>query len=149
MVTNPQRCMSFGPCNDSWGSNPATSNGGQGGFTQPTQALQELMTRANLAKEFSNYRLDGVQTDFVVNNAPTLLGNSIIEGENVGMAKDQASCITCHAGSAISNTGRDGAVRALVGPPPKIPAGSIARDFAWSMGLACPNSPFSPPQNCQ
>jgi hypothetical protein len=149
MQTNPLRCITFGPCNDPWGSNPATSNGGEGGFTQQTQSLQDLMTSARLAKPFFNYRLVGVQIDFGTATAPTLLGNSIIEGENVGMTKGTASCITCHSESTISNTGRDGPVLGGVGPAAKVPAGSIARDFVWSLGLACPNSPFSPPQNCQ
>src|SRR5580700_8825865 len=31
MLTNPLRCVTFGPCNDAWGSNPAASSGGAGG----------------------------------------------------------------------------------------------------------------------
>jgi len=141
MLTNPLRCITFGSCNDPWGSNPATSSGGANGFTALTPALQSLMTQANLAPEFLNYRLDGVQTDFTtVNGAPTLLGNSVIEGENVGMKKNTASCITCHSESAIQKTGTDN-IRNLtdkVGPQFKVPPGWIARDFVWSMALACP-----------
>ena len=42
-----------------------------------------------------------------------------------------------------------GPVLGGVGPQHRAPAGSIARDFVWSLGLACPNSQFSPPQSCQ
>jgi hypothetical protein len=153
MLTNPLRCVTFGACNDPWGSNPAASSGGQGGITQATPALQNLMTQANLAPEFANYRLDGVQTDFTTaNGAPTFLGNSVIEGENVGMKKDQASCITCHSVSTIQNTGVDGLSilpHAPVGPKFQPPAGWIARDFVWSMALACPSPDGSGLQNCQ
>ena len=90
------------------GSNPATSNGGQAGFTQLTPALQDLMTQAKLAPEFLNYRLDGVQIDFTTaDGKPTLLGNSVIEGENVGMKTGEASCITCHSVSSIKTDGTD------------------------------------------
>jgi hypothetical protein len=148
MLTNPLRCITFGNCNDPWGSNPATSSGGAAGFTQLTPALQSLMTQANLAPEFLNYRLDGVQTDFTTaNGAPTFLGNSVIEGENVGMKKNTASCITCHSESAIQKTGTDNIrfLTAKVGPAFKVPPGWIARDFVWSMALACPGGI----QSCQ
>ena len=132
MQTNPLRCITFGNCNDPWGSNPATSSGGANGFTQLTPALQSLMTQANLAPEFLNYRLDGVQIDFTTaNGAPTYLGNSVIEGENVGMKKNTASCITCHSESAIQKTGTDNIrnISDKVGPQFKVPTGWIARDF--------------------
>ncbi len=148
LQTNPNRCITFGPCNDPWGSVPATSNGGSGGFTKLTPALQGLMTSAHLAPEFLNYRLDGVQSTFVNGSgSPTLLGNSIIEGENVGMTKGTASCITCHSVSSIKTDGTDG-ITVLgsmptppVGPQYVVPKGWIARDFVWSMMLACPDSP--------
>lgn len=148
LQTNPNRCITFGPCTDSWGSVPPVSNGGSGGFTKLTPALQALMTSAHLAPEFFNYRMDGVQTTFVTaSGSPTLLGNSIIEGENVGMTKGTASCITCHSVSSIKNDGTDG-ITVLgsmptppVGPKYVVPKGWIARDFVWSMMLACPGSP--------
>jgi hypothetical protein len=103
------------------------------------------MKAANLAPEFSNYRLDGAQIDFTTSSgAPTYLGNSIIEGENVGMTYNTASCVTCHSVSSIKNNGTDGITvlasmtNSPVGPKYTVPAGSIARDFVWSMGLACP-----------
>jgi hypothetical protein len=140
MLTNPNRCITFGSCNDPFGSNPATSNGGASGFTQQTLALKALMQAANLAPEFYNYRMDGVQTTFGTAQNPTLLGNSIIEGENVGMKTGTASCITCHSVSSIKKDGTDGIteINDQVGPEYQVPAGWIARDFVWSLALACP-----------
>ncbi len=144
MVTNPLRCITFGDCHDQWGSNPAVSSGGTAGFTQLTPALHDLMSEAKLAPEFLNYRLDGVQTEFTLpGGQPTYLGNSIIEGENVGMY-NTVSCITCHSVSSIENNGVDGIteLNPMVGPQYKLPSSSwVYRDFAWSMGLACPQVP--------
>jgi hypothetical protein len=143
LTTNLNRCVVLG-CNDAWGSVPATSNGA---FTGQTPALKALMTQANLAPEWFNYRLDGAQTDFGTAANPTLLGNSVIEGYNVGMNLKQASCITCHSVSSIKNDGTDGIVTlGGMNPPPVGPeitpgAGWIARDFVWSLGLACPQVP--------
>jgi len=144
MLTNPLRCITFGPCNDPYGSNPATSNGGASGFTNQTPAVAALMKQANLAPEFSNYRLDGAQIAFTTSTgAPTYLGNSIIEGENVGLTINTASCITCHSVSSIKNDGTDGItqINNQVGAQYQIPANWIARDFVWSLGLACPDVP--------
>jgi hypothetical protein len=155
MLTNPLRCITFGPCKDSWGSNPAISNGGASGFTQQTAALQSLMSQANLAPEFLNYRLAGVQTDFFEadGKTPTYLGNSIIEGENVGMTMNQASCITCHSISSIKKDNTDGFSTFLNLPPQTgaqytIPPDWIARDFVWSMGFACPDPTQTGEQPC-
>ena len=75
-----------------------------------TPKLANLMQLANLAPEWTNYRLDGVQTRLssMPNGKPTLMGNSIIEGENVGPRSTQSSCISCHAVSSIKNDGTDG-----------------------------------------
>jgi hypothetical protein len=149
MVTNPLRCITFGPCNDSWGATPATSNGGPGGSTQLKPELEKLMKQANLAPEFLNYRLDGVQTDFTSTWGKALyLGNSIIEGENVGMTINTASCITCHSISSIKKDGTDGI--SVLGPGPtgpqyQPPADWVSRDFVWSLSLACPKGI----QNCK
>ncbi len=149
-ITNPYRCKVLG-CDDPFGSQPARSNGGN---TKLTRALQALMKAANLAPEWSNYRLDAVQTDFY---RPRLLGNSIIEGENVGMNLNQASCISCHAVSSVKSDGTDGInlLAALTTPPVGFPLplpsnAWIRRDFVWSLGLACPNGPGNIPslQNC-
>jgi hypothetical protein len=77
-TSNPRRCQQLG-CRDQWGSNPAMTSGEA---TQLTPALATLMESAKLAPEWKNYRLDGVQVDFVAGENPSLLGNSIIEGEN-------------------------------------------------------------------
>ena len=77
-----------------------------------------------------------------------LSGNSIIEGENVGMPLSQASCISCHAVSSIKNNGTDGITLLTtnpVGAPKPLPSNAwIRRDFVWSMFLACPGGA----QNC-
>jgi hypothetical protein len=140
-ITNPFRCKVLG-CYDPFGSTPAISNGGN---TQLTQKLKALMDAANLAPEWYNYRLDAVQIDFLT---PKLLGNSIIEGENVGMDLKQASCISCHAVSSVKSDGMDG-INLLValstppvGLPQPLPSNAwIRRDFVWSLGEACPNGP--------
>ncbi len=146
MLTNPGRCVSYGPCHDSWGSVPAISYGGSTGFTQQSGGIAKLMKGAKLAAEFANYRLDGAQVDFVnKDGTPTLLGNSVIEGENAGVLPGRASCITCHSVSSVKADGSDG-IRYIgtpepIGIPFKPPAQWVARDFVWSLFLACPNSP--------
>jgi hypothetical protein len=143
--TNPFRCQVLG-CNDPWGSNPAMTHGAD---TQLTAALAQLMKQANLAPEWQNYRLDGVQTEFVDSSGkPTLLGNSIIEGENAGVPLTQASCITCHDVSSIKTDGTDGITLLTsnpVGNPAPLPDNTwLRRDFVWSLALACPQGI----QNC-
>jgi hypothetical protein len=152
MLTNPLRCISFGACNDSWGSSPPTSSGGAGGFTQQTPALTALMQRAKLRSEFLNYRLDGAQIDFTsADGKPTNLGNSVIEGENAGIEGGKASCITCHSISSIKNDGVDGLTDlngSPVGPKYQVPTDWIARDFVWSMTVACPDNGGFRPGGC-
>jgi len=144
--TNPNRCVVLG-CKDPFGSNPTTSNGGPNGSTQLTASLKTLMQQANLAPEWFNYRLDGVQTNYVdARGRPTLLGNSIIEGENAGVPLGQASCITCHSVSSINSNGTDGITLLNsnpVGRPVALPSSSwLRRDFLWSLSEACPGSLF-------
>jgi hypothetical protein len=147
LTTNPFRCKVLG-CSDSFGSLPAST---KGAFTALTPQLQGLMNDANLAPEWKNYRLDGVQIRFVdSNNKPTLLGNSIIEGENVGMNLKQSSCISCHSLSSVKKDGTDGITLLTnnpVGEPEPLPSSDwIRRDFVWSAMLACP--PGASFQNC-
>ena len=140
-TTNPQRCKVLG-CNDPWGSSPATS---QGASTQLTAPLKALMTQAKLAPEWFNYRLDGVQVDFLdAQGKPTRLGNSIIEGDNAGNPQAMAvsSCITCHDLSSINAKGDEQDPDFIIGTPPALPAGYVPRDFVWSLTLALP-----PPSN--
>ena len=149
-VTNPFRCQVLG-CNDRFGSKPARSHGAS---TELTPALKKLMDAAGLASEWYNYRLDAVQTDFY---RPKLLGNSIIEGENVGMNLKEASCISCHAVSSVKSDGEDGInllaamTTPAVGFPLPLPSNAwIRRDFVWSLVEACPNGPgkIGSLQNC-
>jgi hypothetical protein len=147
LTTNPFRCKVLG-CSDPFGSRPAST---RGPFTALTPQLQGLMNDAGLASEWKNYRLDGVQIRFVdSDNKPTLLGNSIIEGENVGMNLKQASCISCHSLSSVKSDGTDGITllnNNPVGEPEPLPSKDwIRRDFVWSAMLACP--PGASFQNC-
>jgi hypothetical protein len=138
-ITNPSRCQVLG-CTDYFGSNPPMTHGAN---TQLTPQLAALMVAANLAPEWFNYRLDAVQTGFLT---PTLLGNSIIEGENAGVPLTQSSCITCHSVSSVKSDGTDGITLLNsnpVGLPVPLPSNAwIRRDFVWSLSEACPNSPF-------
>jgi hypothetical protein len=136
-ITNPFRCKVLG-CSDSFGSRPSSTNGAN---TALSRRLARLMTLAKLAPEWANYRLDGVQVLFTENSKPTLLGSSIIEGENVGMPLTQASCISCHAVSSINKDGTDGIMFLMnnnpVGDPQPLPSTDwIRRDFVWSLLLA-------------
>jgi hypothetical protein len=150
MLTNPLRCITFGPCQDAWGSSPASSKGGAGGFTKATPNLQALMTQAKLAPEFLNYRLDGVQTEFGTPAKPTLLGNSVIEGENVGMRGGTASCISCHSQSSVAGDGTDqlASLAPTVGTKFQPAKGAILRDFVWSLAFACPDPTMTGAQQC-
>jgi hypothetical protein len=135
LTTNPNRCKVLG-CTDPFGSRPVSTHGA---FTKLSATLANLMTAANLSTEWKNYRLDEVQTDFLV---PMLAGNSIIEAEAAGVPLTQSSCITCHAVSSIKNDGTDGITLLNsnpVGLPQPLPSNAwIRRDFIWSMFLACP-----------
>lgn len=134
-TTNPQRCKVLG-CRDAYGSNPETSSGAN---TQLTQALTILMSAAQLQPEWKNYRLDGVQVDFTKGGKNTLLGNSIIEGDNAGTPTQmrKSSCITCHHRSAIDKNGNPALpVKFKAGPPKAYPTGVVSRDFVWSLWLA-------------
>lgn len=144
LTTNPLRCRVLG-CNDPYGSVPATNKGGPSGDTNLSPSLNSLMQAANLAPEWYYYRLDGAQTTFLDNIGNiTLLGNSIIEADNAGVPLNQASCITCHAVSAIKSNGTDGITLLTsnpVGVPVALPDDTwIRRDFLWSMSIACPNA---------
>lgn len=138
-ITNPNRCKVLG-CTDKFGSRPATSNGRN---TRLTKRLERLMDAAKLAPQWKNYRVDGVQIDFL---EPKLLGNSIIEATNAGVPLTQASCISCHAVSSVNDDGTDGITLLNsnpVGEPAPLPSTAwIRRDFVWSLSEACPNSPF-------
>lgn len=139
--TNPQRCVVLG-CFDSFGSVPARTRPGSPKQTDLSPRVRAMMEEARLDPVFLNYRMDGAQTKFLdAAGKPTILANSIIEGDNVGMPMKQASCITCHSVSSIAKNGTDG-ITVLgkmgnpVGVPPALPKGFDRRDFAWSLFLA-------------
>jgi hypothetical protein len=145
---NPMRCFELG-CNDPFGATPAVLPAHQGKprkrpTSNQTSAITALMKKAGLAPEWFNYRLDGVQAEYVdKQNKPTLLGNSVTEAESVGLNLKQASCITCHNVSSVTSQGAEGAAL-LGGPPPIRPIGLpdkwppllgspyIRRDFVWT-----------------
>ncbi|HEY4244696.1 MAG TPA: hypothetical protein VGM88_33005 [Kofleriaceae bacterium] len=136
-VTNPQRCVVLG-CNDPWGVTPGAIPAGP---TIPDSTLNaglaQLMTDAKLAPEWRNYRLDGVQTAYVdASGQPTLLGNSIIEGDNVGADLKTSSCMTCHDASSIDSQGNQGNPDFVVGNPAPLAPGLVRRDFVWAFLLA-------------
>jgi hypothetical protein len=60
--------------------------------------LQTMFTNAHLLPEWTNYRLNGAQTDF---NSPTIRANSVLEK---GFT-DTSSCMTCHARAAMNAGG--------------------------------------------
>lgn len=128
-TTNAQRCIVL-QCTDSRGFSPAVSSGAN---TQLTQALSDLMTEAKLAPEWKNYRLDGVQVDFLdANGKPTRLGNSIIEGDNAGTPAKMkvSSCITCHDRSTLAPKGQDPTrPQFSIGGPATVPTGYVRREL--------------------
>jgi hypothetical protein len=134
-TTNSQRCVVLG-CNDPWGSVPAQSSGQSTALSQP---LSQLISNAGLAPEWKNYRLDGVQVDFLNSNGqPSVLGNSIIEGDNAGnpTLMKSSSCITCHNFSTINKSKQSLSPDFIIGTPKPYPPGYVGRDFVWSLALA-------------
>lgn len=151
-TVNPMRCYELG-CNDPWGANPAAIPAKDGAprkrpTSNQTPAITALMKKAGLAPEWFNYRLDGVQGDYVDKGNPTLLGNSVTEAESVGLDLTQASCITCHNVSSVTAQGAEGAglLKGANGPirpiglpdkwPPPLGSPYIRRDFVWTFVVA-------------
>lgn len=148
--TNPNRCNPalYNECNDPWGSNPPTSTGSA---TEQTPELAALMKAADLPPAFANYRLVGVQTDYV-DEQTTPLGNSFVE-LNAQVLPQQASCITCHAyaqfNASTSPPTENPNFGAFPGTPPvgqpvntqpPVPPGSWqAQDFSWLIGIFPPS----------
>ncbi|WP_267687909.1 hypothetical protein [Nannocystis sp. SCPEA4] len=154
--TNPQRCLppgakpppgsdpsfgQYGPCNDAWGSDPPRSDNPNP--TSATPALRALFASAgdSLPAAFHNYRLDGVQTEFMNGDAPTLLGNSRIEAD-ARVPSGKASCITCHSNPMVFDKGGTatevpftGAMLSGVGPAAPVPPGYYQLDFSWMLGF--------------
>lgn len=153
-ITNPNRCKAdlYGSCNDTWGSNPATSTGQN---TEATAALATLFEGAGAAlnPSFRNYRLTGVQINFPdpqVNKGQ--LGSSFVEF-NADVLPGQASCITCHsyaqrtlvagAGFKVGQTPPGAPFTSTdhwVGTPSPAPKGTDFKplDFSWFLGFGVP-----------
>src|SRR5581483_12402227 len=131
-----------------WGATPEITNGPKEA-TALKPALLSLMTSAGLEDQLNNYRLVGTQLGFVdADNKPTLLGNSVIEGEGVGMPPNSSSCITCHAYSELSAKGEEIDFLKLgiddpgvVGPYKQPNSGWLNRGFVWSLVVVCPDPP--------
>lgn len=140
-ATNPNRCKPdlYNSCSDPWGSHPAESTGQP---TQITPALAALMDQARLAPAFRNYRLVGVQNNFVDSNT-TPLGNSFVEF-NAEVPAQQASCITCHSYARFDSSQTPPQENPNFGPFPGDPATGQSpaaqppwqsQDFSWLLGI--------------
>jgi hypothetical protein len=149
-ATNPNRCKPdlYSSCSDPWGSNPAKSTGQP---TQITPALAALMSQGKLAPAFQNYRLTGVQNNFVDSNT-TPLGNSFVEF-NARVAAQQASCITCHSYARFDSSQTPPQENPNFGPFPGDPATGQSpaaqapwqsQDFSWLLGILPPTPPTPP-----
>jgi len=144
-VTNPNRCNPklYNSCSDPWGSDPAKSTGAK---TKQTAQLFGLMKSAQLASAFYNYRLVGVQNDFV-NSKTTVLGSSFVEF-NAQVPAQQASCTTCHFNAQFTPSESppvesgdavpfQNGVPATGNPIPVTP-GWVTQDFSWLLGILPP-----------
>jgi hypothetical protein len=141
-ATNPNRCKPnlYNSCSDPFGSNPAASTGAS---TQITPALAAMMDQAQLPPAFKNYRLTGVQSNYVDANT-TPLGNSFVEF-NAQVPAGQASCITCHSYAQINtattpaqrnNNFGPGQGQNATGTPTAMQGGDWhSQDFSWLLGI--------------
>ncbi len=142
--TNPNRCnpQLYSSCEDPWGSNPSTSTGND---TDATANLKNLLTDAGLPPVFGNYRLVGVQSEYIGNantGERTFLGNSFVEF-NAGVLPGQASCITCHSNAVFNGGTTPPTKNSNFGPfpdmpavgMPAIPANWTREDFSWLLGV--------------
>ncbi|HET9766925.1 MAG TPA: hypothetical protein VFS60_08760 [Thermoanaerobaculia bacterium] len=148
--TNPNRCKPdlYSSCSDPWGSNPATSTGDK---TELTAPLAALMDQAKLAAALRNYRLVGVQNDFVNANT-TPLGNSFVEF-NAQVPALQASCITCHSYAQFNSSTTPPQENPNFGPFPNDPPTGQSpaaqppwksQDFSWLLGILPAQAPPPP-----
>jgi hypothetical protein len=107
---NPGRCDDIG-CHDAYGAVtahvPANAKPNQGyPDCAKSGALLQNFGAAGLSPVWQNYCLKGAQSNYITNTgAPTLLGNSVIEGLNAGVPVSQSSCVTCHATAAFNSRG--------------------------------------------
>jgi hypothetical protein len=153
-VDNPGRCDYY-ECKDSFGSTqPVIPQQPSGTYhvypeEQLSSAAKQLLTSTGASQEWQYYRLKGSQIDYVVDGAPTMLGNSQIE---FNVAPHTSSCITCHARARANRLGLPGRDQ---GYDPR-PNGRIGlpgnlspcrpMGFIWSISKAqAANSPTGPP----
>jgi hypothetical protein len=154
-ITNPNRCdpKLYGACLDTWGTTSSQPYG-KGQTAQQSPQLHQAMAAAHLNPAFSNYFLTGVQTEFVSEGKPTLLGNSFVEF-NQGVPPGKSSCITCHQYAAFDGKQpAPGAPEDNFGMPPNgwpyigyacnqnqngnctpVVPNSTTQDFSWMLGL--------------
>jgi hypothetical protein len=146
---NPGRCDAIG-CHDMFGarkadeaSNPQPDRGYA--YCDHSAAFKQLVSEAGLADVWLNYCLKGTQTNFVTSTGQTtLLGNSVSETINAGVAPPRSSCITCHAEAAADRNGKPALIRFETGAPQPswfIGSGTPATpqykqaDFVWAVPL--------------
>jgi hypothetical protein len=145
---NPSRCDAIG-CHDGYGAVVATvppnakPNQGYSDCAK-SGALLAQFSEAGLNQVWQNYCLKGSQGNYVSNTgAPTLLGNSVIEGLNAGVPVAQSSCMTCHSLAAFNAKGtalQVGLDNDETGAPQPAWFGSGASgyqqsDFVWAIPL--------------
>jgi hypothetical protein len=139
---NPGRCDWVG-CHDKFGATVAdvapADNQGQSpgtvyGACAKTQALQNLLSGANVAAVFGNYCLKGSQTDFNDNTGRAIrLGNSVIE---FGFVQN-SSCMTCHGTAGFTAQGQP------ANPNVNADIGAIPASYYWS-GAGMPGANYPP-----
>jgi len=153
-ITNPNRCdpKLYGACLDTWGTTSSEPYG-KGQTAQQSPVLHQAMAAAHLDPALNNYFLTGVQTEFVADGKPTLLGNSFVEF-NQGVPPGESSCITCHQYAAFDGKRpAQGAPENNFGMPPHgwpyigyacnqnqdgnctpVIPNSTTQDFSWLLG---------------
>ncbi|MGA3309336.1 MAG: hypothetical protein ABSD08_12060 [Xanthobacteraceae bacterium] len=146
---NPGRCDDIG-CFDSFGAViPAvypnkTAVNTQYGACAKTQALQTMMTNANLSPVWENYCLKSTEVDYAAaDGTPYALGNSVIERIVGNGTVAASSCIACHVYASFGPTGKTTAAATAMlpynptgNPIPGVLAGSLQFDFMWGVLLA-------------
>lgn len=123
-----------------------------------TDHLQALLAKHHIDPEvWKHYRLGGAQVDFTDSTGKaTILGNNQIEGLQSGTARNDSSCMTCHARSVVGLSA-DGTgpklpfqmVPGMTGTPPmcwfytkdahdRPRQTTFQRDFVWALARAKP-----------
>jgi hypothetical protein len=140
--SNPGRCDIIG-CHDSYGAleadvPPAAAANGDYGPCAKTPILKALFALEHLDPVWENYCLKGGQDRYVTNaGAPAILGNSVVERINHGIAIPHVSCVTCHAYASFDKNGH-GNFAALKKTPigavnPQWLDGYDRADFMWGL----------------